>query len=188
MKTCLWFYKIYDHFRNQCNKDKNYKVCSVCGEPGHLWKECTTKHKNLISCEGEHVTLAMKCTLRKKVTEEKRKAGTTKTLNSNITDSQSAATSAPRRHNDQPEQRYTHQNYTMSHLCNLSEPGTYNIHLNETLKANGLPEFKVPCNLPSSKILDKAPNMEHEMDRGGTQRNAREETTQNETEKELEGE
>lgn len=45
--TCLKCYKMEDHSTAQCEKERNYKICSECSKEGHIWKECESTTKKM---------------------------------------------------------------------------------------------------------------------------------------------
>lgn len=153
--TCTRCYQVEDHTTNNCPKDANFKICSECGEEGHIWKECRSKEKRCINCGEAHRTLAMKCKKRKEAVMNKRQENARKTTSEAT--SYSTATKSNHTNIELGLEQGTvpkMMNCILNaHMINLAEPGTYNTTLNNLLKMNNLPPIKMPDNPPSAKIL-----------------------------------
>ncbi len=72
IKCCMRCYALEDHFTNECPKTREYKVCSECSTEGHVWHQYLETYKKCLNCGGNHSTLAMKCSKRKEILNEKR--------------------------------------------------------------------------------------------------------------------
>ena len=73
LKICFKCFKYEDHFTNQCKVTQ--KICSECAETGHTFRECRSTTKRCVNCKSSggddsHRTLAAKCPLRKKLTND----------------------------------------------------------------------------------------------------------------------
>jgi len=75
--TCYRCFKLDGHTSHSCDKDINYKVCSLCSASNHTSRECSATVKKCLNCGGPHSTLAMACPNRKKIIHDKRKEQTT---------------------------------------------------------------------------------------------------------------
>ena len=67
IRCCMKCYCLEEHTTRECPKPKDYKICSECSSIGHLWHQCKEEQKKCINCEGNHSTLAMRCTKRKEI-------------------------------------------------------------------------------------------------------------------------
>ena len=158
IKTCMRCYKIEEHFTNQCPEPKDYKLCSQCGETGHLWSSCTSTTKKCILCTGDHMSLAYKCPERKKVRQAKLddiKAKKTQTYASTTNPS---AFQTPFQNSFPPitQEATTKivQCMLEAHSRNLVNPGTYVDELNKLYAANNLPQITIPTNPHSDKLFN----------------------------------
>lgn len=160
--TCMRCYALEDHHTSQCQKPKEYKICSECGELGHTWFTCLNEEKRCINCGNNHRTLAMRCPERKKLITEKRQANTITSTSHTATSYSSAAKSAPitstlpniNLHKDTPCKILTCLLH--AHVCNIGEPGSFEKVLQEMLKDNNLPSVKVSNTPNSKKIMEMA--------------------------------
>jgi len=73
VEVCFRCYKLDSHNAANCEKDRNYVICSVCSSTDHTYRNCRSAVKKCINCNGEHSTLAFSCPVRKKLIAEKRK-------------------------------------------------------------------------------------------------------------------
>ncbi len=153
VKCCMKCYRLEEHTTRECDKPKEYKICSNCSEEGHLWMECKAETQCCINCNGEHSTMAMRCIKRKEIIKRKRKEEETR---SKLTYAGITMT------NSTQKQKYTHQTQqnipTVTkdellkiHTCiihahqrDLDNPGTYEQELNNALTLNNLPNIKIP--------------------------------------------
>ncbi len=157
IKNCMRCYMVEDHFTSECPKPADYKICSECGELGHIWRECDSSIKKCINCKKDHRTLAMKCPIRKEITKTKRNEEQQSTTYSN----------APQPTNNMqnmgsctPDTHSTMYGCLMfTHILNANRPGTYNTELNKMLKNNKLPPLVAPDNPPSREIMNIMANI-----------------------------
>ena len=171
IKCCFKCYQLEDHLTKNCNKDKNYKICSECGLEGHVWHQCREKKKRCINCQGDHSTLAMRCIKRKKIMKEKRReeaernrlgyAGITTV---NTTQPQHSQPQMPI--NLQPT--ITREDMLKINICiahahrqDLLKPGSYEKELEQTLLLNELPTIKIPKTSQTSKTDTTQPKQHH---------------------------
>lgn len=165
IKTCMKCYKIEDHHTSECKKPEDYKICSECGELGHIWRECSNTKKKCINCDQEHRSLAMKCPIRKEITNIKRKENQQNqqsTTYSNITKRNMSQQQTQQMHvhaSNAPSPNSTHSNIFQcmlhAHFVNASKPGTYSIEVNTMFKANNHPPLVIPEDPPSLDIIIK---------------------------------
>lgn len=71
--TCLKCYALETHYTSQYPKDKSFKISSECSQIGHTWRECDKAAKCCINCNGDYLTLAMKCPKKKEIINNKKK-------------------------------------------------------------------------------------------------------------------
>ena len=158
IKTCMRCYKIEQHFTNQCPEPKEYKLCSQCGETGHLWSSCTSSTKKCILCTGDHMSLAYKCPERKRVRQAKlddlkaKKSQTyASTTNTSTVQTTSQLSFPPI---SQEATTKIVQCMLEAHSRNLINPGTYEEELNKLYAANNLPQITIPTNPQSDKLFN----------------------------------
>ncbi|MPC69443.1 hypothetical protein E2C01_063668 [Portunus trituberculatus] len=72
IQTCYRCYEIEAHLTKDCHKNEDYKICSECAEEGHTWRNCDKEKKSCINCGENHMTLSMRCRLRKEAIKKKR--------------------------------------------------------------------------------------------------------------------
>jgi len=73
VEVCFKCYQLNSHSISNCEKDRDYVICSICASTDHSYKNCQSTVKKCINCDGEHSTLAFSCPVRKKIVAEKRK-------------------------------------------------------------------------------------------------------------------
>ena len=158
VQTCMKCYEIESHFTNQCPKGREYKLCSQCGEEGHIWTNCKSKAKKCTNCQGEHMTLAFQCPLRKAARKNKlEEIQQKKSLTYANASGRTPTVTTPQ--NTQPliDQETTTKIMSCmlhAHFINSAIPGSYETELNKALALNNLPLIKIPGNPPSAKILN----------------------------------
>ena len=153
--TCMKCYQLQDHFTSQCKKPADYQICSECGEQGHSWRNCTNTTKRCINCGDDHRTLAMRCPLRKKIIEEKKKeAQTTSATYSQVTQNNTAYKQNQFSLIDKETNIKIQSCMNHAHYLNAINPGTFNAELQKLYKANGLPTIIIPEDPPSRQILN----------------------------------
>ncbi len=163
IKCCLKCYSLEDHYTNECPKDQHYKVCSECSVEGHVWHQCREQTKKCINCGDNHSSLAMKCTKRKEIIKEKRKAETER---GKWTYSEAAkGTSSTQGMWPVHQAAYTtikedsqRINFCIqhAHYRNIENPGTYAEEVNKIMAANNLPTMIIPDMPDSTKIFNLA--------------------------------
>lgn len=160
--TCYTCYKIEDHLSKNC-PDKDLKICSECGNHGHIWKECNSPTKGCINCHGAHRTTAMACPKRKEAIKNKRNILEKQT---EVTTRKSFADAAQPKSTPEMSQvePVTMQKMMLcmmyAHSVNMANPGTFNKELNNVLKMNNLPSIKTPSNPPTPVLTNfSAPNI-----------------------------
>lgn len=155
--TCLRCYAMEDHYTSQCNKSKDYKICSECSGEGHTWRECQSGTKCCLTCEGEHSTLAMRCPKRKEIIKNKRKqekegvtsyTGAVK-KNMNFAAMTQQSQPSPNTHNT------IYQCMLHAHFVNAGTHGEYERVLNNLFTDNNLPTIKISETPNSLLILKK---------------------------------
>lgn len=167
--TCFKCYMLEDHYTNQCPKNDSYKLCSECGELGHIWRDCTSEQKSCPNCQGDHNAMAMKCPQRKDILSQKRKeekerSKTTYTgaLKKNIQTTTSNTVNTDLSETNRHDLMYLCTLH--AHYKNIKRPGTYEKELNIMLTANRFPTLIVPEDPPSLEIIT-AINREHQRQR-----------------------
>ena len=159
INVCYKCYKLEDHHTNQCPQEANYKVCSECSSTEHTWTNCNNTFKKCLNCNGDHRTLAFKCPSRKTLVEEKKKAkpqsysaAVTSTTNTNYF----PQLMNPNLFQTTEDPRTLFQKimscFVNAHINNAITPGSFETTLNQSLKKNGIAEFKAP-NCPDSSQL-----------------------------------
>ena len=73
IRTCMKCYTLESYATKDCPKERDFKICSECSTEGHLWFQCREENKKCINCDGNHSTMAMKCTVKKTIIKKKRK-------------------------------------------------------------------------------------------------------------------
>lgn len=163
--TCFRCYALEQHNTNNCDKDKNFKICSNCSTEGHSWKECKEKERTCINCGGGHSTMEMRCPKRKEIINKKRKEGDNNTKNYSeavIKNTQITIPSQPIINTETHLKIYSCMLH--AHFQNASKPGTYSTELNKLFRANNLPEIIIPSEPDSDKIISaitRTGNTEH---------------------------
>lgn len=154
IQVCYRCYKIEDHPTHLCPQDKNFTACSECASTQHTWSQCPSQTKRCLNCGEEHRTLAFKCPKRKQIIAEKKQA-----KSQTYAAAATSSSSQPLNQNPLPsteENKQTFQktisSFIHAHFVNAVSPGSFEKVLNETLKANGLAEIKIPS-CPDSKPL-----------------------------------
>lgn len=156
--TCFKCYMLEDHYTSQCPKSASYKLCSECGEEGHIWRECKSDRKCCPNCGGEHNALAMKCQKRKDIINKKRNEDRERpeTTYTGAVKKNIQTTTTSTNNNDQNE-RDRHDRMYMcmmhAHFKNSKNPGIYERELNKMLTANNFPTLNVPEDPPSLEII-----------------------------------
>jgi len=69
---CYRCYK-YDHLVKDRKETDTYKACSECASNDHTYKDCRENTKKCLNCNGNHRTLAAKCSIRKRIIKERTK-------------------------------------------------------------------------------------------------------------------
>ncbi len=148
IKCCMRCYTLEQHYTNECQKSREYKLCSECGTEGHLWHQCVETNKRCVNCGGDNSALQMKCPKRKEILKTKRaqlKERENMTY-SNITESnllpKMPTFNVP---------TITKDEMLKIHICvahaqakNQETPGCYSNVLNKTLTMNNLPNIIIP--------------------------------------------
>lgn len=156
--SCMRCYEVGSHFTNQCEKPKDYTICSECGSQEHKWYDCTSSAKKCMNCKGPHRTLAYKCPLRKEAREkakETKKSAGTKTYSSAV--STHPCTTHPCAANQDLFNPDAANRILVcllqAHLMNVADSGSFQDVLNHWLEANNLPAMIAPDNPASNKLL-----------------------------------
>jgi len=152
IRSCMKCYKLEDHNTRECPEDKEFKICSECSTPGHLWFQCREETKKCINCGEAHSTLAMKCKLRKSIIKEKRKQETERTRMTFSEATRISGTQYITNHQKLAPQPVLSREdllkvnicVTHAHFKNKENPGTYAEELNKVLTANNLPNIIIP--------------------------------------------
>lgn len=165
IKCCMRCYKLEDHTIRECNKAKDFKICSNCSEEGHKWFDCKAKHQCCLNCGENHSTMAMKCNKRKQIIKEKRKleeernkmtyVGAVGRNNTTHIQQQQPQT-LPTFHSTP---MITREDLLKIHTCiahaqqaDTQRPGIYELELNRALTLNNLPNIKIPPPLTETEI------------------------------------
>ncbi len=160
IKCCMKCYELETHATKECPKPKEFKICSNCSTEGHLWFECKEIIKCCLNCGEDHSTLAMKCTKRKAIIKEKRKAEAER---SKVTYLGAAKTLTQTHHMTNSYQHHitpliTREEALKINICvshahykNMESPGSYAEELNKILTLNNLPNIVVPATNTHSK-------------------------------------
>lgn len=165
LTNCLRCYAIEQHSTFDCPKGRDYRVCSECTSPNHLWHACTSQEKKCLNCEGAHRTLASQCPKRKEAVATKKQAkkeqrAAAPTSYSNATKPTTPAPPSfpplPALDPEAPAKILTC--FIHAHLTNIANPGSFQETLSQTLVANDLPAIKIP-NIPDSTQLIKLPGI-----------------------------
>lgn len=157
IKCCMRCYALEDHYTSECEKSKDFKVCSECSSMNHLFYQCKETTKKCLNCGDDHSTLAMKCQKRKDIIKAKRLQETQK---QNMTYSSIAQTTLPPKMSTftSPQNLINREDLLKINICiglaesrNKNSPGTFALELNNALKANNLPTITVPDEVSSTK-------------------------------------
>ena len=161
--VCYRCFKLEDHTSENCDKGVDYIVCSSCSGIGHTFRNCAGTVKCCLNCKGPHGTLTMRCPLRKKIIDEKRKENTksfASTMKSNFTDSQPLKPGSilfqPAASQLNDALLDANEVLQKSMLCllvatlkNSESQGCFGSVLNELLRENGLSSFNMGNVTPS---------------------------------------
>lgn len=154
--TCMKCYQVEDHTTRNCPKEATYKICSCCSSLDHTWQECKTEKKTCINCQGEHVSVAMQCPIRKEAMNKKRremkesKVTTYATATKQNTQPQVTTTPTTEVFNMQAK-TYSCMLYAL--FMDSANEGTFQEELDAVFEQNGLPKIKIPKCPPSRAIL-----------------------------------
>jgi len=176
--TCYRCFKLDDHTSNFCDKDINYKVCSLCSGSNHTSRECSATVKKCLNCSGPHSTFAMACPNRKNIIQTKRKEQSTYAgkVTGNHRVAASNTPSIPIQHiSDHLSSPAVSEVISKSALCVViaamksKESNTdFEQVMNELLVANGLPTFNMGNVSPPHVIPEPTP---HNVDVISSQKN-----------------
>lgn len=158
---CMRCYSLDSHYTNQCKKNKEYQVCSECGDQGHKWFACTSENKTCLNCGGNHRTLAYKCPARKTIMKNKKEE---KKAKKDITYSQITATNTntvttqpiPTSSINSDSSNKIMTCILLAHGINIEHPNSFEDALNTHLEANDLPKVNVPI-IPNSRVIFNLP-------------------------------
>ena len=160
---CFNCYALENHPTKDCPNLNSPKKCSECSGD-HDYRQCTSNTKKCLNCQGPHRTMAMSCPQRKKLIAEKTKEMDAKNKEQQqqtfATMVQKSVISNQKKNNDIQTLMNSNGLNAMimildAHFANVIKPGSYNTHLNQTLKLNNLAPIKVLDN-PDSELLFKA--------------------------------
>ncbi|KAF2346903.1 hypothetical protein FHG87_022342 [Trinorchestia longiramus] len=152
-----------EHHATEDCPNPNLTVCSEC-TGNHTYKNCTSSIKKCLNCQGDHRTMAMSCPTRKTIIKHK-----TKLLEENAKEKQeqtyAKALEKTIRLEEKQAERAKNTAKIMSesglaaliiildaHVANIITPGSYNSHINKTLKRNNIQPIELETN-PNSKEL-----------------------------------
>ena len=169
IQYCFKCYAIDDHTSKYCEKEKNYKVCSLCASTSHTYKECDSTVRNCINCGGQHPTMSKSCLkYREAVAAKENSSNKMASTPSYIVPS--AFTNKINKQPQLPANPSQKDSYDMSPKFGINrddvlriymvfiyassveseEQGTFDSNLQKLLKANNLPSIDVagikpPC-------------------------------------------
>ena len=160
LKPCYRCYK-YNHGTNKCRKDINYKICSECGQEGHIFNECKNPNKKCINCGNNHRTLAAACEIRKKIIKDKsrslRKQQTKPSYIAKRQNTYNAKGNYQPKGNDatqvKPPNVITNfmakliSNLTFAFITERQHKGTFQKTMDEMNKLNNMPSIIYPANI-----------------------------------------
>ena len=148
IKCCMRCYTLEHHFTNECQKSRDFKVCSECSNEGHVWHHCQESYMKCINCGENHNTMAMKCNERKQILKEKRNEENER---QKMTYSTVSQVNLPAKMPIFKMPTITKEELIKINICvahaqakNQQSPGTYSYELNRVLKANSLPTIIIP--------------------------------------------
>ncbi|KAF2345265.1 hypothetical protein FHG87_023979, partial [Trinorchestia longiramus] len=159
---CFNCYKMEEHATKDC-PTPNVTVCSEC-TGNHTYKNCTSSIKKCLNCQGDHRTMAMSCPTRKTIIKNKTKLLEEKAKEKQEQTYAKALEKTIRQEEKQAERaKNTAEIMTESglaaliiildaHVANIITPGSYNSHINKTLKRNNIQPIELETN-PDSKEL-----------------------------------
>ena len=135
----------YEHFKKNCPKNEQYKICSNCATEGHVHTDCKATQLRCINCSQDHRTLAAKCSVRKAIIRDKikeRKTRSQSTPKANVPIQITPALSS----HTLPENYLAVMaaTITIADKREAEVPGIFNNIVTEMLAANNIPEVKFP--------------------------------------------
>ena len=161
---CYKCYALEEHTTASCTKPINYKVCSLCSQTGHTFKECQAYEKTCINCKGPHSTLAMSCPHRKRIQKEKKTKSVKKPSYSSV--------AASNVHNVSDSFGNASEVIAKAAMCimistmkNGEIPGSFQHTLNHLLQANNLPKFNMGQITPPS-MMSLSPTLSNKVNSG----------------------
>ncbi len=149
IRCCMRCFQLEGHTTRDCEKSRDFKLCSECSQEGHLWHQCLEEVKKCVNCKGPHSTMAMRCPKRKDIIKKKREEEQEK---NRITYTGVTRANLPTA--NQPVYNtpvVTREEILKINICvaharmrETDHPGSYETELNKILKLNNLPTIKVP--------------------------------------------
>lgn len=150
-----------DHNTSECPFPASYKLCSECGQEGHIYRECKAPNKSCFNCKQAHSARAMRCPARKRALREKEERLRKDKASPHGSFAQTAAhaqSQPPPVSSSSPYAEAHGRGYYCilmhAHIVNCGAPGTFQATVSAGLKLNGLPDVKLPPNPPSRAILE----------------------------------
>ena len=143
---CYRCYQWNDHKAANCKRDSSYVICSICSSTGHSFKNCESKTKKCINCNGNHCTVSYSCPKRKQIvrsiTSEKHFSASSSKPSSYSNSVKMRASSKI----DSDIMETTSRSIMCVLVAALKQPDTseeFETILNELLKVNNLPPFQM---------------------------------------------
>jgi len=149
IQTCLKCYALNDHATTECDRARDYKICSLCSSKEHTHRQCTASLRKCINCGGAHSTMSSTCEMRKEtIKDERKKQKSSRTLPSNVPQSSTVFLSQPsdfpalvekQRSGAADDTLKCYMALVISSWKNKENPGSFNVVLNKLLSKNNLP-------------------------------------------------
>ncbi|KAF9754362.1 hypothetical protein NGRA_3354, partial [Nosema granulosis] len=144
---CFNCYSYEDHLTKDCPTPDVVR-CSECSGP-HNFRDCREETKKCLNCKGAHRTMAMSCPVKKDLIKKKLQQKEEDELTKQESTYARVVTKALSTAQQQQQASVTEGLMAETgmralvmildaHVQNIIAPGSYNEHLNKTLKANNI--------------------------------------------------